>query len=187
MVPLAIHLGSKMKKRELFLYENYSFLNHFFNLFHNFLPPVLRRMTFCVTFKSFGKGVMVDYNTYFRYPRKIYLSDGVEINRGCQFYPSFKFKHSKIQIGQNVLIAPNVVFFGAGHSSVDLKDESGDIIIGKNSYIGGNSIIRYGTIIGVNCVIAAGSVVVSSIPDNSLAAGNPAKVIKNLGESVSTL
>jgi len=175
-----------MKRRELMFYENYSFANHLFNLFHNFLPPFLRRLIFRVTFKSFGKGVMVDYGTYFRYPRKIYLSDGVEINRGCQFYPSFKFKNFKIQIGQNVLIAPNVVFFGAGHSSVGLEDVSDDIIIGKNSYIGGNSIIRYGTTIGVNCVIAAGSVVVSSIPDNSLAAGNPAKVIKNLGESVST-
>lgn len=174
-----------MNKKELLLYENYSYLNHLFNLFQNLLPPFLRRLIFRITFKSIGNSVMIDYGTYFRYPRKIHIENGVEINRGCQFYPSFKFKNSKIEIGENVLIAPNVVFFGAGHSSIGLNDISADIFIEKNSYIGGNSIIRYGTRIGMNCVIAAGSVVVSSIPDNSLAAGNPAKVVKNLGDSVS--
>jgi acetyltransferase-like isoleucine patch superfamily enzyme len=171
-----------MKKSQILLYENYSYLNHWFNLLHNFLPPFLRRLIFRITFKSLGNGVMIDYGTYFRYPKKIHIANGVEINRGCQFYPSFKFKNSIIKIGENVLIAPNVVFFGAGHSSVELTDVSDDIFIGKNSYIGGNSIIRYGTRIGVNCVIATGSIVVSNIPDYSLAAGNPAKVIKYLGE-----
>lgn len=122
---------------------------------------------------------MIDYNTYFRYPSKIKIANGVEINRGAQFYPSYKSKDSMIEIHENVLIAPNVVFFGAGHKFPDLNHVSDSIVIQKNSYIGGNSVIRYGVCIGENSVVAAGSVVISNIPPNSLAAGNPAIVIKS--------
>ena len=168
-----------MKRHDLFLYNNYSYLNQLFNILHNFMPPLLRRVIFWFSFDSLGRGVMIDYNTYFRYPGKIKIADGVEINRGAQFYPSYKSKDSVIEIHENVLIAPNVVFFGAGHKFPDLNHVSERIVIEKNSYIGGNSIIRYGVCIGENSIVAAGSVVISSIPPNSLAAGNPAKVIKS--------
>lgn len=53
-----------------------------------------------------------------------------------------------------------------------------DTFIGKNCFIGGCSIIMPGVSIGDNCVIGAGSVVTRSIPDNCIAAGNPAKVYR---------
>ena len=52
------------------------------------------------------------------------------------------------------------------------------IIIGRNVFIGCNSLILKGTSIGDNSVIGAGSVVSGAIPSNCIAAGNPAKVIK---------
>jgi acetyltransferase-like isoleucine patch superfamily enzyme len=51
--------------------------------------------------------------------------------------------------------------------------------IGENCFIGGESLILPGVTIGNNCVIGAGSVVTRDVPDCSIAAGNPAKVIRS--------
>ena len=54
-----------------------------------------------------------------------------------------------------------------------------DTWIGKNCFIGGRSLILPGVRIGDNCIIGAGSVVTKDIPDHSVAAGNPARVIQS--------
>lgn len=54
------------------------------------------------------------------------------------------------------------------------------ITIGNNVWIGGNSTVLMNVTIGDNCVIGAGSVVTKSIPANSIAVGNPCKVIKQI-------
>ena len=56
----------------------------------------------------------------------------------------------------------------------------GGIFIGNNVWIGANCCILPNVHIGDNCVIGAGSVVTKDIPSNSVAAGNPAKVIKKI-------
>jgi sugar O-acyltransferase (sialic acid O-acetyltransferase NeuD family) len=70
-------------------------------------------------------------------------------------------------IGQNVHIAPGVTL-------------SGNVIIGDNSHIGIGSMIIQGIEIGRECLIGAGSVVVSNIPNNCMAIGCPAKVIRTI-------
>ena len=55
--------------------------------------------------------------------------------------------------------------------------------IGNDCWIGANVTILPGVTIGNNCVIGAGSVVTRSIPDNSFAAGNPCRVIRELGDA----
>lgn len=55
-----------------------------------------------------------------------------------------------------------------------------EIHIGKNCFIGCNSIILKGTVLGDNCVVGAGAVVSGKFEDNCVIAGNPAKVIRNL-------
>jgi acetyltransferase-like isoleucine patch superfamily enzyme len=93
-----------------------------------------------------------------------------------------------IEIGDSVLVGPNVVMRAANHSS-DTIDEtqnrgrghvSGHIKIGKNVWIGANAVIVPGADIGDNCVIGAGAVVNSTIPQKSLAVGVPAKVLRQL-------
>ncbi|WP_318010943.1 DapH/DapD/GlmU-related protein [Clostridium estertheticum] len=87
-------------------------------------------------------------------------------------------------IGDDVLFAPNVSILTAMHI-VDPKlrpknaDYTKAVTIGNNVWVGGGSIINPGVSIGDNSVIASGSVV-TNIPDNVVAAGNPCRIIKYL-------
>ena len=63
-------------------------------------------------------------------------------------------------------------------SDFDIHLPSEPILIGDNVWIGSNSVILPGVKIGSNVVIGAGSIVTRSIPDNSIAFGNPCRVIK---------
>lgn len=53
-----------------------------------------------------------------------------------------------------------------------------DVHIGKNCFIGGNSLVLPGVTIGDSCIVAAGAVVTKDVPSGCIVAGNPAKVIK---------
>ena len=91
----------------------------------------------------------------------------------------------KIYIGNNVLIGPNVSFITSTHkiSFVDRPrpiESLGTIVVEDNVFIGANTTIFGGVIIGNNSVIGACSLVNKSIPPNSIAFGNPAKVSRTL-------
>ena len=170
-----------MKSSDLKIYYSYSYINNLFNSVLDLLPPFLRFLIFKILLKKLGKNVLIDFKVYFRYLKKISIGDNVEINRGCQFYPSYKIKSAKILIKDNVVIAPNVIFFGAGQNPRNISDNvAEDIIINESVYVGGSSIIRYGVEIGKNSIIGAGSVVVGNIPPNCVYAGIPAKFVRQV-------
>lgn len=90
-----------------------------------------------------------------------------------------------VEIGDNVIIAQNVVISGLNHEYKNIHTPiSGQpvntkpIVIEDDSWIAANVVITAGVTIGKHSVIAAGSVVTKSIPPFSVAAGNPAKIIK---------
>jgi acetyltransferase-like isoleucine patch superfamily enzyme len=90
-----------------------------------------------------------------------------------------------VTIGNNVILAQNVVMSGLNHEYTDpdvpirsQKVTTSPISIGDDCWIAANSVITSGVTIGKHCVVAAGSVVTKDIPDHCVAAGNPAKVIK---------
>ena len=90
-----------------------------------------------------------------------------------------------IEIGNHVQITYGTKFFTHGGSwvfrnEIPTLDTFGKIIIKDNVYIGNNTLIMPGVTIGNNVIIGAGSVVTKSIDDNSVAAGNPAKIISDL-------
>ena len=94
----------------------------------------------------------------------------------------------KVTIGKNVMIAPNVSIYTAGHPVHPDSRNSGyeygiPITIGDNVWIGGSVVILPGVTIGNNAVIGAGSVVTKDIPDNAIAAGSPCKVIRTVTEA----
>jgi len=86
-----------------------------------------------------------------------------------------------IKLEDHVVLGPGVVIFAAGHdySQLDLPDISKPVVIRKFAWVGGNTTILPGVEIGEGAVIGAGSVVTKNIPAYSVAAGNPAKVLKN--------
>ena len=95
---------------------------------------------------------------------------------------------AKVKIGNNVLLGPNVGLYTVGHPiHVEPRNEGyefgREIVIGDNVWIGGHVCVLPGARIGSNSVIGAGSVVSKDIPQNSVAAGNPCKVIRQITEA----
>lgn len=95
---------------------------------------------------------------------------------------------AKVTFGDNCMLGPNVSIFTAGHPiDAELRNtglEYGiSITVGNNVWIGGNTVVCPGVHIGNNVVIGAGSVVTKDIPDNVVAAGNPARVIREITEA----
>ena len=92
-----------------------------------------------------------------------------------------KLNRSGIHIGPGCLIASGTTILA--HEHVFVKPDGSyyfkDTFIGKNCFIGVNSLICPGVRIGNQCVIGGGSVVTKDIPDHSMAVGVPAKVIKS--------
>lgn len=121
------------------------------------------------------------------YGCNIYFGNNCEVNMNCTFLDD-----NKIIIGDNVLIAPNVQIYTAYHPTHYLdrftisenetfnfcKTQTAPVIIGKNVWIGGGTIILPGVTIGDNTVIGAGSVVTKDTPADTIAYGNPCKVHK---------
>jgi len=91
-----------------------------------------------------------------------------------------------ITIGNDVITGPNIQVFSENHNFSDLEQTiktQGVIkqatVIGNNCWLGGGVTILAGVTIGDGCIIAAGSVVTKSVPQNSVVAGVPAKVVKS--------
>lgn len=105
----------------------------------------------------------------------------VFINQCCTIYDL-----SGVDIGDGVMIAPNVNIITTGHplqpSERRACIEAKPIVIEKNVWIATAATIIGGVTIGENSVVAAGAVVTRDVPRNSLVGGVPAKVIRSLEE-----
>ena len=120
--------------------------------------------------------------------------EGIEIAKGTTFFNSSSItvdtqRPWMLKIGEYCKITSGVVILQHDYSRSVLRRVYGEIIseagkttIGNNVFIGMNSIILMGSTVGNNTIIGAGSVVNGTIPDNCVAAGNPAKVICTLEE-----
>ncbi|MDO6707267.1 sugar O-acetyltransferase [Photobacterium sp. 1_MG-2023] len=121
-----------------------------------------------------------------------YCDYGYNITLGENFYANHNLTIldvCPVRIGKNAFIGPNVMISAATHP-IDpverLQTEDGaPISIGDNVWLGGNVSVLPGIRIGNNCVIGAGSVVTKDIPDNSVAAGNPCRVLRSITPSES--
>ena len=113
---------------------------------------------------------------------------GWNIQVGENFYANYNaviLDVGRVTIGDNVLLAPNVGIYTAGHpihpeSRVSTYEYGIPITIGNNVWIGGNAVIMPGVTIGDNVVIGAGSVVTKDVPDNMIVAGNPRKIVREI-------
>ncbi|HIZ41322.1 MAG TPA: sugar O-acetyltransferase [Candidatus Gemmiger excrementigallinarum] len=135
-----------------------------------------------------GANLWITAPFYVDYGNNIYFGNNCEVNMNCTFLDD-----SRIVIGDNALIAPNVQIYTAFHptnaadrfgpqkedgSFAFCKTQTAPVIIGNNVWIGGGAILLPGVHIGNNVVIGAGSVVTRDIPDNTVACGNPCRVVR---------
>lgn len=113
---------------------------------------------------------------------------GSQISVGRRFFANFNFTvldEAFVTIGDDCFIGPNVSIYTACHSTDPVERNSRQewakpVSIGNNVWIGGSVTILPGVTIGDNVTIGAGSVVVRDIPSNSVAVGNPCKVIRSV-------
>ena len=108
----------------------------------------------------------------------IKLGEHVFVNANCTFLDG-----GYITIGAHTLVGPCVQIY-TPHHPMDYQERRGSkeyaypVTIGEGCWIGGGAIICPGVTIGNRCVIGAGSVVTKDIPDDSVAVGNPARVVR---------
>ena len=117
-----------------------------------------------------------------------YCDYGYNIEIGRDFYANVgcvMLDAARITIGNHVFLGPNVGLYTAGHPLDAERRNQGleyarPIVIEDDVWIGGNAVVLPGVRIGKGAIIGAGSVVTRDIPPNSLAVGNPCRVLKSL-------
>lgn len=141
-------------------------------------PTETRELLSQITGSEIDKTVDVFTPLYINYGKHTKIGKNVFINFDCTFLDL-----GGITIEDNVLIAPKVSLLSEGHP-VSPEDRHsllvGHIHIKKNAWIGAGAIILQGVTIGENSIVAAGAVVSTNVPDNTIVGGIPAKVIKEI-------
>ena len=115
---------------------------------------------------------------------------GKHCHFGKNVYANFNLSlvdDTHIYVGDNVMIAPNVVLATAAHPVLPELRRKGyqynaPVRIGEDCWLGAGVIVLPGVTIGKGSVIGAGSVVTKDIPENVVAFGNPCRVVRPVGE-----
>lgn len=112
---------------------------------------------------------------------EIRVGKNVFINQNCTFYDL-----GGLDIADDVMIGPNVSIITAGHPLEPSRRRAVTIgkpvVIERNVWIAAGATIIGGVTVGENSVVAAGSVVTKDVPPNTLVGGNPARVIRSIGD-----
>lgn len=108
----------------------------------------------------------------------VVLKDGASIGIGS-------IVMGPVFIGEGSACSQNCFISGQSHHYEDISKhflrqgiQTGQVVIGKNVWIGANSVMLPGVKIGDNSVIGAGSIITDDVPAYSVVAGNPARIIK---------
>jgi len=141
-------------------------------------PEQVRKLFSELTASEIDDSCIIMPPFYTEFGKNIKMGKSVFINTCCHFQDN-----GGIEIGEGALFGNNVTIATLNHD-INPKTRCNatpkPVKIGKKVWIGSNCIILPGVSIGDNSIIGAGSVVVKSIPENTIAVGNPAKVIKSI-------
>lgn len=127
-----------------------------------------------------GENFLIESPFRCDYGKQIFVGENFYANYDCII-----LDQCPVRFGDNVLLGPRVSIFSAGHpTDAEIRNtglEFGKpITVGNNVWIGGGAIINGGVTIGDNAVIGAGAVVTKDVPDNTIAVGNPARVLRQI-------
>lgn len=137
-------------------------------------------------------------NCFFQGPITFHYGKHTRVGNNCFFNFNFTVQDdANVTIGDHCNFGPNVTIVTPIHPMVaserrTLTDSEGNpkrvcyakpVVIGHDCWFGANVVVCPGVTIGENCVIGAGSVVTRDIPPNSFAAGNPCRVIREIGDA----
>lgn len=126
---------------------------------------------------------------YGRVQLTAYGSGRIIIGNGVALNGTAITSKKQIVIGDGTMVAPNVIIVDSDFHTKwppesrwisPTAEFDQEVLIGRNVWIGMNSLILKGAVIGDNSIIGAGSVVTGTIPPNCIAAGNPAQPVKYL-------
>ena len=148
----------------------YGYQRYYILFFHYLLPQKVYRLNPKVKWPvHYTSKVIAPHNI----TKGILCDPGDNINNYIQ-------ANNKIIFGNNIELAPGVSIISSNHDTSNLRNhvKAKPIIIGDNVWIGASATILPEVNIGNNVVIGANSVVSKNIPSNSIAVGNPCKVIK---------
>jgi maltose O-acetyltransferase len=137
--------------------------------------PILQQLL-----AHFGQNSTIEPPFYCSYGQNIYIGHNVFLNVLCTILDC-----NEVHIGHHVMIGPHVQIYTAAH---DLQAEARiqgwevakPIVIEDNVWLGGGAILLPGVRIGQNAVVGAGAVVSRNVPADTIVAGNPAKVIREI-------
>lgn len=142
---------------------------------HDYRGMLLKQL-----FKSTGENIYIEPPFRTDYGCNTSIGDNFFANYDCIIIDV-----CSVTIGRNVFFGPRVCIYTAAHP-IDATARNSQLEFGKpvsigdDVWVGGNVVINPGVRIGSNIVLGSGSVVVKDIPDGVIAAGNPAKVIREI-------
>ena len=127
-----------------------------------------------------GEDVLVQPMFWCDYGENIQMGSHVEINHNCVILDC-----APVTFGDHVFIGPNCGFYTAGHPLDAVTRNAGleyarPITVGDNVWFGGNVTVLPGVTIGSGAVVGGGSVVSRDVPPNTVAVGNPCRVVKEI-------
>lgn len=130
---------------------------------------------------TFGPAVRVAPNASFRNGERITIGAYSHIGTNCYLWAGDSA--GRIVLGDHALLGPEVFItasnyqYAPGTPVMDQPRTERDVIIGRDVWLGARVIVVAGVEIGDGCIVGAGSVVTKSLPADSIAVGNPARVV----------
>ena len=141
-----------------------------YSIWHETYPPFTRRKVNIREFNEIGDNVSI--GTLSVIEHHVTIADSVRIHTQV-FIPEYTI------LEEGAWIGPNVVFTNAMYPlSPGVKDSLVGPTVRKRAKIGANSTLLPGVVIGEDALVGAGSVVTKNVPDGTVVAGNPARIIK---------
>jgi len=127
-----------------------------------------------------GQNSIIEPPFYCVYGQNIHIGDHVYLNFLCTILDC-----NEVHIGHHVMIGPGVQIYTAAHllqaePRIQGWEVAKPIVIEDNVWVGGGAILLPGVRIGRNAVVGAGAVVSRGVPANTVVAGNPARVIREI-------